>query len=61
MLCWGECTIAELELHDIAYCGDDGVGDVGELSAANDDRNDLILAAVRACCIDVRINKVYLD
>lgn len=39
-------SIAELELHDVTDSGDDGIGDECVLRATDDDRDDLVGAAV---------------
>jgi hypothetical protein len=36
-------AVAELELHDVTDCRNDGVGDEGVLRAADDDWDDLVL------------------
>lgn len=43
----GMITVAELELHDVANCCNDGVRDEGVLWSTNNYRNDLVGAAVR--------------
>lgn len=43
----GVVPVAELKLYDVADCGDDGVGDECVLGTANDDRDDLVGAAVQ--------------
>lgn len=43
----GVVSVGELKLYYVAYCGIKGAGDEGVLGAANDDGDDLVLAAVR--------------
>lgn len=42
----GVVAVAELELHNVAYCGDDGVWHESVLGPANDDGDDLAGTAV---------------
>jgi hypothetical protein len=49
-LSYGVVAVAELELHDVADCCDDGVWNEGVLGSADDDWNDLVLTLEGASC-----------
>ena len=56
-------AVAELELHDIANGGDNGVRDESVLRTTNNYRNDLVGAAVGLDCVMIseRISRVTFD